>query len=374
MATQDRSSEGGGRSAVVLCDLEGLSAKDAASRLGIPVATVKTHVARGRKLLAGRLTRRGITVSVGALVASFAKLSDAGSDVTPELIDQTTSNAMRFAAGHAPDEIEVSISVAQATQEVLRAMTLTKFAMIVMAALVAVLAAGWTGGVPGVLSSVATAETIFLDNFDDGDPSDGVPVTWKPAPFFDIGGYEVEGSDYTLTHLSGAISARVAYADISPLGDTSIRAQIRQLQGSGPIALIARVDPVALTAYQAGISSSDGVVYIARNQGPSLPPILAQEPTTLSPSLQDVMLQFDVIGNELTLYAWAAGDEKPTEPILSVSDDTYTSGVPGLLIDGAALHSVAFRFVEVAIPEPSTAVLASVFILIMLTGQWRRLR
>lgn len=48
------------RSAVVACDLEGLSCADAADRLGWPVGTVKSRLSRGRSQLRERLTRRGL--------------------------------------------------------------------------------------------------------------------------------------------------------------------------------------------------------------------------------------------------------------------------------------------------------------------------
>ena len=43
------------RSAVVLCDAQGLSLQTAAEILGVPVGTVKSRVFRGRRLLAEAL-------------------------------------------------------------------------------------------------------------------------------------------------------------------------------------------------------------------------------------------------------------------------------------------------------------------------------
>src|SRR5262245_40688819 len=55
------------RAVVVLCDLEGKTRKEAARQLGIPEGTVGGWVARARAMLAKRLTRRGVTLSGGAL-------------------------------------------------------------------------------------------------------------------------------------------------------------------------------------------------------------------------------------------------------------------------------------------------------------------
>src|SRR5882672_9069529 len=58
------------RAAIVLCDLEGKSIKEAARQLGCPPGTVGTRLARGRGMLARRLARRGLTLS-GAIIATL---------------------------------------------------------------------------------------------------------------------------------------------------------------------------------------------------------------------------------------------------------------------------------------------------------------
>src|SRR5262249_10853244 len=51
------------RAALVLCYLEGKTHEEAARHLGCPLATVRTRVARGRKLLRARLANQGLTLS-----------------------------------------------------------------------------------------------------------------------------------------------------------------------------------------------------------------------------------------------------------------------------------------------------------------------
>ena len=41
---------------------------------------------------------------------------------------------------------------------------------------------------------------------------------------------------------------------------------------------------------------------------------------------QDAMLQLDVIGNELKLWGWKAGDPMPDAPQITATDDTYSEG------------------------------------------------
>ena len=73
------------REAVVLCHLEGLTYEAAAGQLGVPEATVRGRLARGRDRLRARLARRGLVVPAlpGAtvpprLVAGTLRLAQAG--------------------------------------------------------------------------------------------------------------------------------------------------------------------------------------------------------------------------------------------------------------------------------------------------------
>jgi RNA polymerase sigma factor (sigma-70 family) len=85
------------REAIVLCYLEGLSCDDAANRLGRPVGTIKSHLARGRKLLQQRLIRRGVAIPIGVTVAGVATKVIAS--VPPNLARNTVIYASRYIAG-----------------------------------------------------------------------------------------------------------------------------------------------------------------------------------------------------------------------------------------------------------------------------------
>jgi len=61
------------RAAIVLCDLEGKTRKEAARHLGVPEGTLAARVARGRVMLAKRLARHGLAVSGGALGTMLAQ-------------------------------------------------------------------------------------------------------------------------------------------------------------------------------------------------------------------------------------------------------------------------------------------------------------
>jgi HlyD family secretion protein len=84
------------RSPIVLCYLEGLSHEEAALRLGRPVGTVRSRLARGRDRLRSRLAARGVVASAGALTTALAR--DASASLPTALVHSTIQAAARFAA------------------------------------------------------------------------------------------------------------------------------------------------------------------------------------------------------------------------------------------------------------------------------------
>ena len=58
---------------IVLCDLEGITRREAAERLGWPLGTVAGRLARGRVLLAKRLAQQGVVFSGSTLALGLAQ-------------------------------------------------------------------------------------------------------------------------------------------------------------------------------------------------------------------------------------------------------------------------------------------------------------
>ncbi len=63
------------RAALVACELEGKSRRQAALELGLPEGTLSTHLARARKLLRERLLRRKVSLGSGPALAMIPPLA-----------------------------------------------------------------------------------------------------------------------------------------------------------------------------------------------------------------------------------------------------------------------------------------------------------
>jgi protocatechuate 3,4-dioxygenase beta subunit len=112
------------RSAVVLCDLEGLTHEQAARRLGCPVKTVEGRLYRARELLRLRLTRRGVTTTAGMLGVALAHRTASGAP-SASWVDATARAAAQLAAGQGEERF-LSAESAAFYRHVLRAMTMSK--------------------------------------------------------------------------------------------------------------------------------------------------------------------------------------------------------------------------------------------------------
>jgi RNA polymerase sigma factor (sigma-70 family) len=121
------------RALLVLCDLEGRTRQEAARQLGLPQGTVASRLARGRTLLARRLSRHGPVLSGGALAVT---LSEATATVPAPLVNATVKAAVLVAAGQAAAVTTPAVALMKEVQKV---MLLTKLKLAVAAVMVAAL-------------------------------------------------------------------------------------------------------------------------------------------------------------------------------------------------------------------------------------------
>jgi RNA polymerase sigma factor (sigma-70 family) len=139
------------RCAIVLCDLEGNTCREAAHQLGVPDNTLAARLRRGRDLLAKRLTARGFTSS-GSTLAAFA-LGAPSSPVPAPVLAATINGLAVVAAGQAAFPAIISANVAALADGVVKAMLLNKLKI----ALLVVLAFAICGTAYRSLSIVDTA-------------------------------------------------------------------------------------------------------------------------------------------------------------------------------------------------------------------------
>jgi RNA polymerase sigma factor (sigma-70 family) len=151
------------RVAIVLCDLEGKTRKEAARQLGCPEGTVAAHLARGRALLAKRLARHGLAVSSGT-VAALLSQSTASGHVPLSVVSSTIKTAVLVAAGQAVAAGMMSAKVAALAEGVLKAMTLTKYkTMLVLVGTLSAFAVGLgLCAYPGFAQQAVTENTTEI--------------------------------------------------------------------------------------------------------------------------------------------------------------------------------------------------------------------
>ena len=121
------------RIALVACELEGKSRREAAQQLGVPEGTLSTHLARGRKLLRDRLVRRGVSLGAGP----FAGLARPITTIT--VSERLAGSTVRAALGYTSGGLAagtIPATVASLAEGVLKMMLVTKF-VVLIASLVA---------------------------------------------------------------------------------------------------------------------------------------------------------------------------------------------------------------------------------------------
>jgi hypothetical protein len=211
----------------------------------------------------------------------------------------------------------------------------------------------------------------FLDDFEDGSVVDGNPVSWTVPGYADGGSRQVISGSYVLqapstffgmdTDIAGHI-----YRDVSLRSQFTINGD---QQGVGLYVLSTLAGPPGNGSQGSQLFSeldgnSTGELDIAFFRGGS-PSILAQTNLGYDPTGLEMHMQFDLVGNLVTLSAWRDGTPQPATPMLS-SDVSQIADLPS---EGRiGLYSVAFdqnavaqptefRFFQ-AVPEPSSWLLS----------------
>jgi HlyD family secretion protein len=131
------------RAVVVLCYWQSQTHEQAAAQLGCPLGTVRSRLARARKLLHRRLTRRGLAPLAGVVATALGGSRGSASTlatVPPALVKETIRAAAAVTSGQALNYV-VSGTTASLVRRVLWSMTMFK----IKAAAIGVALAGFVG-------------------------------------------------------------------------------------------------------------------------------------------------------------------------------------------------------------------------------------
>jgi RNA polymerase sigma factor (sigma-70 family) len=131
------------RVALVLCDLQGVTRRQAARQLGLPEGTLSGRLTRARQLLARRLARYGLAPSAGALAMILGETT--ASAHLPSSLAASTARAAVLVVRGLLTAGTVPAQVVALTEGVIKAMLLTKLKSFMALALVLVVGAGVVG-------------------------------------------------------------------------------------------------------------------------------------------------------------------------------------------------------------------------------------
>jgi len=190
----------------------------------------------------------------------------------------------------------------------------------------------------------------WSDNFNDGSVTDGSPVTWSQDLFgFFPGNYDASSGDYSL---GGALTGQmVTWVDGVNFTNSYIRTQGVVLPGTlptevdGNIAILGRLDVNSVSAYVLYVDTG-GTLGLQISLGGSLSNLAPTVNLGGINALSDIIIELDMVGNQLSGYAWLPGNPKPAVPQITATDGTIPGGPAGVAYDEDDDNTTGlFRFV-----------------------------
>ncbi len=193
-------------------------------------------------------------------------------------------------------------------------------------------------------SLTSSTSAAWFDDFNDGNATDGLPpnpLVWlENLGGFFPGRYDPSSGDYEFQGLNLQPAPEdenlLSIVTAEAFATTSARTRAVTLDGGlgngGNVGPIVRLDPTTLSGY-IGLVDASGNLILDRVDG-GIPQELL--PFTNIPDLhagEDVVVQLDAVGDEITLTAWRPGQVQGNDPLAKVTliDSTYPAGLVGLL-------------------------------------------
>lgn len=190
------------RDVLVICCLEGQTREEAARRLGLSQRTLERRLAKGKELLGGWLSRRGVSLSATLLAAALSADSSAGT-IANEVASSMARTACEFLASSGA-AAEGSVRAAALAEVSLRKLVGVKTTTLALGLAISLCAVGWfvresfrvgaivesaTESTPGGIQPAPRASTVMKDLF--GDPLPDGAVARIGTSRFHHGGGEI---------------------------------------------------------------------------------------------------------------------------------------------------------------------------------------
>ncbi|MCF7764653.1 MAG: hypothetical protein K9N62_13365 [Verrucomicrobia bacterium] len=199
---------------------------------------------------------------------------------------------------------------------------------------------------------VERVQPFFVEDFADGDASDGNPVKWAPPGEFASGttGRVVDGS-YVLTATE---PSSVWVEQPSSIGDVSIRAVVRGVSitsVANVIVLFARAQPEELGGASYWGSASPMGLQIAMTAADGTRTVMGHHidwEFTLKPFKNDINMQLDVVDRKISLTAWVVGSKKPSPQLIGMAPAALPPGRVGFYTDAPEVAIRSFDAIRIA--------------------------
>ena len=165
---------------------------------------------------------------------------------------------------------------------------------------------------------------IFRDTFNDGNATDGMPGTWVPGASPE-GSRDASSGDFRSTHTGGMSTL---LEELYGLRDVSIRTEVTFDTVSGNrdfVGVWARSPRIDNPPSYWGAIDTNGLLAIGITTD-NVPTFLSSVATSLNPVGEDVHLRFEVINDQISLFAWQDGMEPPSSPQLITTHSQLVEG------------------------------------------------
>lgn len=190
----------------------------------------------------------------------------------------------------------------------------------------------------------------WLDDFEDGDITDGSPVTWSLNPLGAFpGDYATDNGSFGMVPFDGDTKSEtmVAWVDSESFQTTaSVRTRAMLLTepeevftGSGNVGPLMFFNPDVLTGYF-GVLDAGGGLFLFSADGGGASTELAKTSLEFN-ATEEVFVQLDHEGDFIGLSAWRVDDPQP-EPQILFEDSRFTEGKAGLFFSEDGLMDAGF--------------------------------